>query len=102
MRGPSRTEPGVKNTYETEMDAALRTQPPVIVWKPNGKGILVAVEVRDPHTERSIQAQSERLRASADRAERDLFEQEAREVAERFRKYRADNSPLMTAARTAI
>lgn len=52
MRGPSRTEPGVKNTYETEMDAALNAEPPVIVWEPNGSGILVAVEVRDPHTTR--------------------------------------------------
>jgi hypothetical protein len=102
MRGPTRTEPGVKNTYETEMDAALKAQPPVIVWRTNRKGIQVAVKVQDPHAERSIEAQADRLRASAAHAERGLIEEEAYEVAERFRKHRADNSPLMAAARRAI
>ena len=102
MRGPSRTEPGVKNTYEAEMDEALAAHPPEIVWKKNRHGVLVAMKVRDPHAERSIEAQAERLRASAAHIERDLIEEEAAEVAERFRRYRADNTPLMVAARTAI
>lgn len=85
-----------------QMDAALKAQPPVIVWRKNKRGVMVAVEVNDPHAERSIEAQAERLRASAARAERELMEDEAREVAERLRKHRADNTPLMVAARSAI
>lgn len=50
MRGPSRTEPGVKNTYEAEMDEALKAAPPVIRWRKNNRGIWVHVSIRDPHT----------------------------------------------------
>lgn len=38
------------NTMQQEMDAALNDHPPVIEWAPNGKGILVAVSIYDPHT----------------------------------------------------
>jgi len=86
------------NTYEAEMTKALEKHPPEIVWRKNNRGILVAVEVHDPHGETTIQAQAARLRASADRAER----AEAYEVAERFRKHRANNTPLMTAARSVL
>ena len=86
------------NTYEAEMTKALEKQPPEIIWRKRPNGILVAVEVRDPHGETTIQAQAERLRASADRAER----AEAFEVAEAIRQHRANNTPLTTAARTSI
>lgn len=92
---------GMKNTYETEMDKALRADPPEIVWRKNKHGIRVAVKIRDPHAERSIEAQAERLRASADRQER-AEREEAYAVAERFRKFRAENTRLMTAARSAL
>lgn len=52
MRRPVYRRTEVKNTYETEMDAALSAEPPLIVWRPNGKGVLVAVKIRDPHTTR--------------------------------------------------
>jgi hypothetical protein len=42
----------VKNTYEAEMDEALKADPPVILWRTNRKGIQVAVKIRDPHTTR--------------------------------------------------
>lgn len=35
-----------------EMDEALDKKPPRIRWASNGKGIQVAVEIEDPHTEK--------------------------------------------------
>lgn len=101
MRRPVYRKTEVKNTYETEMDKALQNDPPEIQWRKNRHGVFEAVEVRDPHGETSIQAQAERLRASADRAER-AEREEAYAVAERFRKFRAENTRLMAAARTSI
>lgn len=92
---------GMKNTYETEMDALLEQAPPEIQWRKNRRGIWVAAKVRDPHVETTIQAQAERLRASADRQEREERE-EAYAVAERFRKFRAENTRLMAAAGSAL
>lgn len=93
-----------RGSYSTDhnpkFDEALDRNPPVIVWAKGKHGIQVAVEVHDPHAERSSEAQAERLRRSALRAEWDAMEDEAREVAERFLKHRADNSPLQAAART--
>lgn len=89
---------GRMNTYEAEMTKALEKHPPEILWRKNNRGILVAVEVRDPYGETTIQAQAERLRASADRAER----AEAYEVAEAIRQHRANNTPLMTSARSVL
>lgn len=41
---------GTDNAYVREMDAALEVDPPVIVWEKDSRGILVAVEINDPHT----------------------------------------------------
>lgn len=97
-RGPYWEARKAANTYEAEMNALLEKHPPEIIWRRNNRGILVAVEVHDPHGETTIQAQAERLRASADRAER----AEAYEVAEAIRQHRANNTPLMTSARREI
>lgn len=97
-----RNGPRPNNIHHIEMDAALAERPPVIKWAKNKRGVMVAVEIHDPHAEKSTEAQAERLRDNAARYEREaleLMEDEAREVAERFRKYRADNSPLQAAAR---
>jgi hypothetical protein len=41
------------DTVDTlEMDRALIDDPPVIVWRHNGKGIQVAMSVHDPHAEK--------------------------------------------------
>ncbi len=42
--GPVKTEP-------TEMDRLLEKKPPVIHWEPNGRGVLVAVYIDDPHAD---------------------------------------------------
>jgi hypothetical protein len=38
------------NAYELEMTEALEANPPVIQWVPNGRGVLVAAAIYDPHT----------------------------------------------------
>lgn len=87
--------------FSPEMDALLEQTPPEIQWRKNRHGVFEAVAVRDPHGETSIQAQAERLRASADRQER-AEREEAYAVAERFRRFRAENTRLMAAARSAL
>jgi len=37
--------------FDARMDEALEKDPPLIRWVPNGKGVMVAVEVLDRHTE---------------------------------------------------
>ena len=37
------------NTYSRAMDEALESDPPVIEWERNAKGVYVAVSVADPH-----------------------------------------------------
>lgn len=105
------------------MDKALTERPPVIVWESRG-GVQVAVEVNDPHTEnrkrgrtkkpaepkkaRPITAAAYKAALAAhalelEEAQRRRLESmqtEADDVAERFRKHRADNTDLMKAART--
>lgn len=106
-----------RNAYERDMDEALEADPPQIVWRKDNHGILRAVSVSDRHAEGTTAAQARRLRAAAEIAEREeaarqaeitrlqvleLMQAEADEVAERFRKHRADNTPLMSAARREI
>lgn len=103
------------SAHNPQFDAELDRNPPVIRWAKNKRGVMVAVEVRDPHCETSAQAQAERLDKWADRIDREeaarhaeamrlqvvaLMETEAAEVAERFRQHRADNTYLMRAARS--
>ena len=38
---------------EREMNEALATDPPVIYWIPNRRGVSAGVVIHDPHTERS-------------------------------------------------
>lgn len=45
-----------ESTYDNtkdyrDMQAALAERPPRIVWERNARGVLVAVEVDDPHAE---------------------------------------------------
>lgn len=92
------------NKDQAEMDALLEANPPVIQWEKRN-GVMYAVQVDDPHAETKATAKAERLRAQ-EQADREtalaLMQQEADEVAERLRKFRADNSPLMAAARTEL
>lgn len=37
------------NQWTNQMDEVLQANPPEITWAPNGKGIMIAVEVHDPH-----------------------------------------------------
>lgn len=105
------------NKDRTEMDEALAKRPPEILWRKDKHGILRAAEVRDPHAETTTAAQARRLRAAAEIAEREeaarqaeitrlqvlqLMQDQAAEVVEHFRKHRADNTPLMSAARRSI
>lgn len=105
------------NRHSQEMDAALEANPPRIRWRKDKHGIMRAVSIQDPHAETTTAAQARRLRLAADQAEREiaaeqverirresvqLMQEEASEVAERFRQHRADNTPLMAAARTEI
>lgn len=116
-QGVGRHNKGTFNIYRTAMDEALEADPPVIEWRKNRRGVYEAVKVLDPHADTTPGAQARRLRASAEVAERvaaavqaerqrlqvlELMQQEAAEVVERFRKHRADNTPLMAAARTEI
>lgn len=39
------------NRHCREMDEALAKRPPVITWSPNGRGVLVATSIDDPHAE---------------------------------------------------
>lgn len=93
------------NKERTTWDAILEKRPPKILWKKNRHGVMEAVLIEDPHTETASEVRAERLRAQ-EQADRecalDLMQQEADEVAERLRKHRADNSPLMAAARTEL
>lgn len=110
---------GTDNQVNREMDEALKNRPPVIIWEKNSRGVMVAVEVHDPHGERSTAAQAERLRASADRLEQEearkaaaktteqarlrlveMLQEEAVDVSERLRTNRANNTRLLNAART--
>lgn len=102
---------------EQEWGKVLDDEPPKITWRRKPNGVFVATSVHDPHADTSPGAQAGRLRAAAEEAERGYAAQQAERerlevlrlmrdqadgVAERFRKHRADNTPLMTAARTAL
>ena len=114
---------GGTNLHCEEMDAALAAQPPEIVWVKNKRGVMVATEVRDPHSETRKRGRAKApkkarpLTAAAYKAtlaahalelrearERRLesMQTEADEVAERFRKHHAENTPLLNAARRSI
>lgn len=103
-RKPRAYHKAATNKDQAEMDALLEANPPVIQWEKRN-GVMHAVHVDDPHAETKTAARAERLRAQ-EQADRecalDLMQQEADEVAERLRKHRADNSPLMAAARTEL
>jgi hypothetical protein len=108
---------GGTNLHCKEMDEALAKRPPVIKWEKNKRGVMVAVEVHDPHAERSTDAQADRLYASADRADRkaaaktteqarlrlvEMLQEDADQVADRFKTHRANNTRLLNAAKRAI
>lgn len=99
---PKRPRQSKTSNVETrKYDEVIAANEPKILWRKNKRGVFVAVAIEDPHaeTKRDVaaqQAEALRLRAL------ELMEEEAREVTERFRKHRADNTPLMAAARTEI
>jgi hypothetical protein len=99
--GVGRRSDGTANVYERAMAEALEADPPVIVWRKDKGGVRRAVEVRDPHAETKAQREWDD-RMARERAALEAMEEEAREVAERFRQYRANNTPLMRAARTEL
>jgi hypothetical protein len=37
--------------YRERFDAEIEANPPVIVWEKDGHGVLVAVEIYDPHAD---------------------------------------------------
>lgn len=106
---------GTGNSYTREMDAALAESPPEIRWE-RRNGVMVAIEVHDPHAATAKRAPKAERKPPTNAERRAAVEQwelarlrvvesmrdEADEVAERFRKHRAENTPLMTAARTEI
>lgn len=98
-------EQRARNRYEQDMDAALRENPPEIVWRKDKHGIMRAVSVKDPHAEKSGDARIDRRRYAAQIALNEqarAIDREAREVADRLAAVRVSNSPLMAAARKAI
>lgn len=100
-RERSYAAPSGMNNYEREMTRAIAANPPVIVWVKDRRGIMRAASVMDPHAETKA-AREWDARMVQDEVTLASMQQEADEVAERFRKHRADNTTLMTAARTAI
>ena len=104
---------GARGSYNSDhnprFEAELEKWPPHIVWRKNRRGVMVAVEVRDPHAERGYDAHLERMRENADRMEREearhaqeSMEAEARLIAAQLNRERFNNSPLAAAARTSI
>lgn len=89
------------NRHCREMDEALEANPPQITWRKNSHGVMVAVSVNDPHAE-GRGTESRQRYAYTLEAESMAAEQQAREVADRFRRHHAENTPLMIAARTEI
>lgn len=97
--GVGRHNDGTFNRVRTAMDEALAANPPKIVYRKGKGGIYHAIEVRDPHAETTAQLEWDARMAREEEALAAMRE-EADEVAERFRKHRADNTPLLAAART--
>lgn len=60
MRGSYNRNTRLDNAIRAEMDKALEARPPVITWRKNKHGILVAVSVRDPHAEYTAPARGRR------------------------------------------
>lgn len=93
------------NVHCRAMDEALEKRPPVIQWRKNNHGVMVATSVNDPHAESVGHAELlDRIDRRAAEEARSLLEmqEQARMVAQRFEKHRADNTPLMNAARRGI
>lgn len=121
-RGPHQ---GGTNLHCQEMDRLLEKAPPVIKWAKNKHGVMVHVEIDDPHTESrkrgrakaeapmkarpltaaaykaALAARALELREARERR-LEAMQTEADEVAERFRKHHAENTPLLNAARSAL
>lgn len=89
------------NRYTDAYEQAIAANPPRIVWRMKPNGIRVAVSVHDPHMETKAQREWDERMASEEAALA-AMEQQAREVAARFERHRADNTSLMNAARRSI
>lgn len=97
--GIGRHNDAATNSYEREMAEALDANPPEIVYRKGKGGIYHAVAVRDPHAETQARREwDDRMAREAEALA--AMEEQAREVAARFEQHRADNTSLMTAART--
>lgn len=110
-RRPAR-EANPRNREQTAYDKAIAANPPKILWVKSSKGIFVAAKVIDPHAEAGQYVPVERCkndhvfdaentvwRADGSRECRACKRQRDREY---FARKRAENSPLVAAARTDI
>lgn len=100
-RERSYAAPSGFNAYERQMEAALNANPPKITWRKGKDGIFRATAVRDPHAETKAQREWDE-RISREQVALLAMQEEADAAAERLRKHRADNTPLMSAARSEI
>ena len=92
---------GAFNKERTAWDEALDANPPKIVWHKGKDGIFRAIAVRDPHAETKAQREWDE-RISREQVALLAMQEEADAAAERLRKHRADNTPLLSAARSEI
>lgn len=100
---PGAQHRAVRPLEQKKYDALLAKHPPKITWRRKASGVWVAVSVRDPHAEATHEAVEERLRFAELEQERlEAMEDEARRVAEQREQERADNTPLIYAARRSI
>lgn len=68
--GPRSAMGDTPNSYCRDMTEALEADPPVITWRKGKGGVLVPVEIQDPHTKgRKPPAEDERRRRAVDRWE---------------------------------
>lgn len=109
-RPPRESNPG--NREQTAFDKVIAANPPRILWVKNNRGILVAAKVIDPHAEAGqyvpvdrckndhlFDAENTVWRADGSRECRACKRQRDREY---FARKRAENSPLVAAARTEL
>lgn len=89
------------NFWQDKYDEVIAAKPPRIVWRKGNDGIFRAISVRDPHAEARAQRDWDD-RMAREEARLAVMEEEACEAAEQAERLRADNTPLMAAARTEL
>lgn len=102
---PAAREIDSTNTAVRGYDKVIAAHPPVITWRKKSHGVMVATSVNDPHAESVGHAElMDRIdRREAEEARRLLeMQEQARLVAARVEKHRAENTDLMRAARGVL